>query len=382
MKIIFVSGSLEPGKDGVGDYTFLLAKQFAKLGHSVITVAINDPYIRDHSPFENYRQDGSVMIFRYSMSLSYRRRFERLREIIDEYSVDWISLQFVPFSYDRKGLPLKMALELTKLKTSARWHIMFHELWVGIDASFFSKYFWWGKFQQLILIRILNKLTPDVITTNCILYLDLLKKIDAKSQLLPLFSNIPVSSLVSEQHAAPHQLIYVIFGGIHYGAPVAKFAEETSRLVKTKTLQAKLILIGSSGKDSSIWISEFESRGIEVQSYGIQPLELVSEVLASATYGISTTPILLAEKSGSIAAMRAHKLPVICVSREWIPKRLKVTLKAGDILEYNPGNLDSILNANTSSETNDVYAISKKLIGIFEVVKRDEKDYLLVGTQG
>jgi hypothetical protein len=32
-----------------------------------------------------------------------------------------------------------------------------------------------------------------------------------------------------------------------------------------------------------------------------------------ADLGVTTTPILLAEKSGTVAAMQEHELPVLCI---------------------------------------------------------------------
>ena len=42
MKIIFLTGSLEKGRTGVGDYTRLLASECKRLGHEVQTIALND----------------------------------------------------------------------------------------------------------------------------------------------------------------------------------------------------------------------------------------------------------------------------------------------------------------------------------------------------
>jgi hypothetical protein len=44
MKILFLTGSLEPGKDGVGDYTRLLANECGERGHEVFLLGLNDPW--------------------------------------------------------------------------------------------------------------------------------------------------------------------------------------------------------------------------------------------------------------------------------------------------------------------------------------------------
>ena len=42
MRIAFVATCLEPGRDGVGDYTTLLAAECARRGHAVMRIALND----------------------------------------------------------------------------------------------------------------------------------------------------------------------------------------------------------------------------------------------------------------------------------------------------------------------------------------------------
>ena len=44
MKIVFLCGSLEPGRDGVGDYTRMLAAEIIRKGHNAAIVALADKY--------------------------------------------------------------------------------------------------------------------------------------------------------------------------------------------------------------------------------------------------------------------------------------------------------------------------------------------------
>lgn len=46
MNILFICGSIEMGKDGVGDYTRRLAGEFIRLGHKASIVAINDRFVK------------------------------------------------------------------------------------------------------------------------------------------------------------------------------------------------------------------------------------------------------------------------------------------------------------------------------------------------
>mgnify|MGYP003474349261 CR=1 FL=1 len=42
MKILFICGSLEPGKDGVGDYTRRFCGELLKMNYEVQILSIND----------------------------------------------------------------------------------------------------------------------------------------------------------------------------------------------------------------------------------------------------------------------------------------------------------------------------------------------------
>ena len=46
MRLVFLCASLEPGRDGVGDYTRRLAAELAARGHDVACVAMNDRHAR------------------------------------------------------------------------------------------------------------------------------------------------------------------------------------------------------------------------------------------------------------------------------------------------------------------------------------------------
>jgi len=47
MKIILVCSSLEPDRDGVGDYSRLLAGALITQGHECTLLALNDKFVRD-----------------------------------------------------------------------------------------------------------------------------------------------------------------------------------------------------------------------------------------------------------------------------------------------------------------------------------------------
>ncbi|WP_374165457.1 hypothetical protein [Arcticibacter sp. MXS-1] len=104
MKILFVCGSVEPGKDGVGDYTKLLATEFENMGAEAVVVAVNEAESsQDYSEVFQRINGMDLKTYRMSGKLPWKHRIEKLREILISYTPDLVSLQFVPFSFQKKG---------------------------------------------------------------------------------------------------------------------------------------------------------------------------------------------------------------------------------------------------------------------------------------
>ena len=93
MKVSFVTGSLEPGRTGVGDYTRLLAGACRELGHEVQTIGLNDHFIP--SRWEGLQDD--IPCLRFPESLTWEYKWQRANPFVDKFDPDWISLQFVPY---------------------------------------------------------------------------------------------------------------------------------------------------------------------------------------------------------------------------------------------------------------------------------------------
>ncbi len=346
MKIVFLCGSLEPACDGVGDYTRRLAGEMIRQGHQVAAVALNDTHLQELLMGRQHSEGVDLPVLRIPADWKPGLRLEYVRIWIEEFDPDWLSLQFVPFSFHPKGLSFGLGSLLKKLGKGRRWHIMFHELWVGMDINSPRKHIWWGQTQRLLIRQLIKKIKPAVVHTQTRLYQLLLLKLGVNALYLPLFSNIPLlnhsSPLpVEEQKRTPN---FVLFGGIHPKAPVEEFAKEAALYAKKREEIGILTIIGRCGNEQSRWLSVCESAGLVVDLLGEQSPENISEVLINASIGISTTPTLLAEKSGSVAAMWAHKLPVIGISQPWSPREVNWLDPLAGIVEFRQGNLEACMN--------------------------------------
>ena len=350
-RIIFICGSLETGKDGVGDYTRRLACELARQDMEVKIVALNDRYIE--SECFGLQQDGNtfVSVVRLPYSTSWDVRFQCLKEIITSFKPDWISLQFVIFTFHKKGLPFNLAHKIKMLNNNgARWHIMFHELWVGMNVEASLKLKFLGILQKTIIRSFIKKLKPSVVHTHALIYEQQLKKWYCPVYSLPLFTNLFIDEVlykslkrqnISERTS---EIVFSLFGGIHPGGPIEQFADELLMYAEHKHVKAKIKVVGRAGKEQEAWFTIFTSKGIDINLLGELSIEQVNKELFTSHYGISTTPRLLADKSSSVATMLGHRLPVICVAKSWTPNcRFVKPSKDDNVFEYKTGNLKPIL---------------------------------------
>jgi len=351
LKILFICGSLEAGRDGVGDYVRRLSLQIIQHGHQVALAAFNDRHISEVQKSTIKTDKGDILMLRLPEAQQENDRLSMLRQWVNEIDPDWLSLQFVPFSFQRKGLIFGLTKKLEAVGKGRKWHIMFHELWVGMDVESGNKELVWGMVQRYLDKHLLNVLKPAVVHTHTGVYKKQLEVLGTHAILLPLFSNIPVSSAekiagkLENGAKVTTDIDVVIFGGIHTGAPIAALAKEVAAYEKEKGLKIRLVIIGKSGNEQLNWINEWKSAGLTVLPLGEQTEEKVSELLADAKFGIFTTPIALVEKSGSVAAMREHGLQLLCVSRSWNPRNMKMEKNPFGIQEYKEGNLEQFFEA-------------------------------------
>ncbi|WP_181306149.1 glycosyltransferase [Rufibacter sp. XAAS-G3-1] len=343
MRIIIICGSLETGRDGVGDYVRRLAIELIKNKHILNVIAINDTHI-SYSMSEIEHINGiDLPIYRLPSTCSWSNRLINIETLVDNFDPEWISLQYVPFSFHKKGLPVTLNSKLAKIGRGRRWHIMFHELWIGMEIGAPTKQLTLGWIQRKIIYFLIKRLKPHVIHTQSQLYLIQLSKLGFKSKYLPLFTNInytKYSKINTSNNKSKNFISLVLFGSIHPNAPVEQLAKEAALYAKLNQVKIILIFIGRCGVEQEHWATAWMSVGLEVQMLGEQKPEYISKVLEKATLGVTTTPLALVDKSGTVAAMRAHGLPIICVSRPWYPRGVYNLKLPTDVHEYKSGNFE------------------------------------------
>jgi len=350
MKIVFLCGSLELGRDGVGDYVRRMALELTKQGHQPAGIALNDQHIQDEVSTGSEAADTALPMLRLPASWPMTRRFQRAQEWIDSFDAEWLSLQFVPFSFHHKGIVFKLGKHLSQLGGKRKWHLMVHELWVGMDAEAPLKHRWWGKLQRYLINAMIEDLRPKIIHTQTSLYQAQLAKLGFSSHLLPLFANIPnVTPLAPEDLQTENNsgISLVIFGSIHAGAPVDQFARDAAQYAQQHAVAVKLTMIGRCGKEQETWAASWRAVGLPVEILGEQAPDYISRVLSQASLGVATTPVDVIGKSGTAAAMLEHGLPVLCVAHPWFPIGIPPTQPPSRVSVYQEGNFKTYLIGKT-----------------------------------
>jgi len=346
MRIIFICGSLEPGKDGVGDYTRRLCGELLKQGVTVGMLAYNDKHL--HNKMETIQESDGYAIpsLRLPHTWKSKARCKEAKAWIDLQNPEWLSLQFVPYAFHNKGVPVGLGRQLKEMGTNRKWHIMFHELWLGLRNNDSIKFRVIGFLQRKIVYFLIKKINLEVVHTHTQFYIAELLNMGLSPNYLPIFSNIPFNKITSENIISDiKKITFVIFGTIHPNAPVKQFAEEVFDYFSSKKeLNCNLIIIGKTGAEHNNWVKEFHLLGIDVKVYGELKEEEVSYVLQDASFGITTNPIFVVEKSGTVAAMREHNLPVIIVAENTRPKNDFKFNFDSNMVEYKVGNFCRLMN--------------------------------------
>ena len=322
MKIAFVCAGLKPGRDGVGDYTRRLAGELIRQGHPSTVVALNDAKV-SQTAFEQQEIEGTtVSVLRLPEKTPWSDRATIARNWLGESSPDWVSLQFVPFGFDPKGLPFGLPRHLKSIIGTRPLHWMFHELWVLWDFPLPLRQRVLGQCQKFCLRLCLRKLKPQAVATQLPLYRSELNKIGLVADVIPLHGNIPVypgreadkwltgrcPSVTSAKRvkAGFFGNILSTLNSSLFGARVAELNISGNQLL--------LLSAGKLGGESvGLWNSleqQFKTSATFFKVGELNERE-ASLYFSALDYGLTSYPPELMGKSGSVAAMREHGLKVI-----------------------------------------------------------------------
>ncbi len=299
MKLAFLTSGLEPGCDGVGDYTTLLAAECARRGHAVVRLALND----EHA----LAAERTPELLRLPASLPWPERVRLAREWLCEFAPDGVSLQFVAYGFHPRGLVGQISTHLRAVLAGFPVRVFFHELWLGdeIGASWKDRAVGW--LQRRGVLALLRALDLRGVDTSNATYAQLLSQRGVSAQVLPLFGSLPLPPLAPPR--AGEGLTFALFGTLHPVWPAVPLFTHLRSLGVPVTLAHA----GRIGSGEALWARLELAYGAHFcfRRHGELLPEQLAAFFAEADYGIATTPWSLIGKSASVAAMLDCGLPVV-----------------------------------------------------------------------
>lgn len=333
MKIAFVTSCLEPGRDGVGDYTRLLAQECVRQGCECCLISLNDKFISQ--PTNSGHDTGDkIPVLRLPACLNWSQRIVSAKNFVDQFNPDWVSLQFVPYGYQAKGIVFGLGKRLRHLTQGRKVHLMFHELWIGehIGASLKDQVM--GRLQKSFVLNLVKQLQPLVVHTSNEAYVAILKQHHILASRLPMFGAIPISAKDGDRWLFPELQtvgvnihtenrnqfwLFGFFGALHPIWPPEPLFTYLHQAATQHQRQIALISIGRIGPGEELWntLAKNYSDQFSFLKLGERTPNKISEFFNSIDFGIATSPYALIGKSASVAAMLEHGLPII-VNRDEI----------------------------------------------------------------
>lgn len=296
MKIAFVTSSLEPGRDGVGDYTTLLAAECVRRGHTVLQLALNDRHT------DTAVRDSSLL--RLPAALPWNERVAESRRWLDAFAPDFVSLQFVCYGFHPRGI---IGPQLERILTGHRLHVFMHELWVGEETGASWRHRFTGLLQRRRVLALIRSLDVRAIHTSNDAYVHLLARRGLSAHVLPLFGSLPLpgAGIVPRND----RFVCAMFGTLHPVWPPEPLFARLRECGRPVTIAHA----GQIGAGAALWnrLEREYASAFTFERLGELPPQGVADFLASAHFGIATTPRALIGKSASAAAMLEAGLPLI-----------------------------------------------------------------------
>ncbi len=334
MKLLFLCTSLEPGRDGVGDYVRLLAEACMDAGHQCRLIALNDQYVTRGGVEWQHGRVHDLQCLRLGTNEAWHERLSAAQAVIHEFSPDWISWQVVPYGFHPKGLIPPELSAFSVLGRDRCVHVMLHELWIGLSRGEPLKNLAWGSMQRRRLLQFLRAISPSLIHTSNSTYQTVLAREGCAAHVLPLFGNVPVDEIVP---TIPSKQEWVggIFGTVHPQFKPDPCFGILSAGAKASGRRLRILGIGRLGSYGEEMFSTLKAdyKGqLEAVVVGEkEPVEL-SRLLQTLDFGIATHPWALIGKSGAVAAMLDHGLPVIVPRDDWALRVRPIVVPAIDRL--------------------------------------------------
>ena len=298
MNILFITNTLPPVVDGVGDYTLNIAREFARHGHKVTVVCKRDDRVR--TEYDDICVCPVIEAWN-------KATVGTVIRLINEKHIKIVSLQYVPHGYDNRGLPFAIAYLAKQIrKINVPLYTFFHEVCIG-RGKWYQVHRNIGAFlMATIAKRIASNST--FVGTSIEHYKKRLKKLKIEEvSLIPIPCNVPIvyatdsdKDKLKESIACKENTIITLFGNRDFSVVI-----DAIKAIIKNGANIKVIALGKT--NASIPKEDF--------IYFTGPMEIESLAL----YLLITDILILPEdsssgcslKSGSLAAALQFGIPTI-----------------------------------------------------------------------
>ncbi len=327
MNILFITNKLPPAIDGVGDYTFNLAREFALHGNEVSIIC----HITQSPPPLSAHIEIYPCIERWDSS-----SIPVIAQIINAKRCDIVSLQYVPHGFHPKGLPFGLIDIARSIKRQGVPLFTFaHEIYARAKVWQVRRYIA-SVLMQWISRQIIEQ--SQYIATSIPHYRDMIEGLLSSPrgvEVISIASNVPYKEIavnalreIRSTIATKDQLIISFFGYRDINSSIK--AIERLRL---RGVKIKLLLIGKLHPNTLAPIDTYTTGKLKIEE--LDKYLQLSDILIlpeESSQGVSF-------KSGSLAAALQRGLPVITSSGLMTDRQL---LDGENIIFTDFASIDSI----------------------------------------
>jgi len=295
-EVVIITPELSPAGGGVGDYTLRILDTWPNASKLTVLVAQGHSLSASSLPYRvgELGSDPTLIL-----------------EQLPGHGGK-VLVQYSAYGFDRFGYPGKLLRALLdwKGKTGGRLVVMFHEIWTFWPVT--NKNF----FVQLLHRRAIKRLlrSADEVFTSTRSQAEHLRRLSPRSpvHVLPVGSNIRRNEIVDP---------------VRIPGCAVLFGLQRTRIRALKKMQSSLSTLAHAGhimKIISVGAGEDPSHHDEERALlaglplehgfeqrGLRPEREISELLLTASFGISAQDELSFSKSGTFMACAAHELNVL-----------------------------------------------------------------------
>ncbi len=307
MKIAFLTKSVPPVIEGIGEYTFNLAAEFIAQGMDA----------------RLYTSEGQNQTAPWVYPVISKWEPKTVKQALEAFDPDWVSLQYVPQLYQRNGFCWAVASIPGYLKKQSRCKtsVTLHEFQTAFGFS--PKKFIRACWLRLQTARILNGCDSAVLT--CDSYKNILERAGQVNSL----ANIPVGATIMP-HAFSNAEIEALKSKYQLGSckvlgflgRLASFRRLDAAIrilgeAKKKGIRAKLLLIGAVKSSNPSLYKELEdlakSLGVleDIVETKELPPEGVSGCLQCADIFLFPQQDGISTRNTTVMNALAHGLPIL-----------------------------------------------------------------------